>query len=94
MFAIVMWALAAWAFGIPTSESHALIAGLSGAAIALQGAFSGINGNEWIKVIYGLFMSTILGFFVGFVVVKIIERIFQIEENQGLFLKKLRSLVE
>ncbi len=26
MFSIVLWAVAAWAFGIPTSESHALIA--------------------------------------------------------------------
>ena len=77
MFAIVIWATAAWAFGIPTSESHALIAGLSGAAIALQGGFSGINDNEWIKVIYGLFISTILGFSIGFVVVKIIEKIFK-----------------
>ena len=29
MAAIVIWATAAWYFGIPTSESHALIAGLS-----------------------------------------------------------------
>lgn len=29
LFAIVLWAVAAWYFGIPTSESHALIAGLS-----------------------------------------------------------------
>ncbi|HKL78966.1 MAG TPA: inorganic phosphate transporter, partial [Mobilitalea sp.] len=28
LFAIVVWATAAWAFGIPTSESHALIAGV------------------------------------------------------------------
>ena len=41
LFAIVLWATAAWYFGIPTSESHALIAGISGAAIALQGGFSG-----------------------------------------------------
>jgi PiT family inorganic phosphate transporter len=26
MFSIVIWAVAAWYFGIPTSESHALIA--------------------------------------------------------------------
>ncbi|MEG1990591.1 MAG: inorganic phosphate transporter, partial [Christensenella sp.] len=50
MVAIVLWATVAWRFGIPTSESHALIAGLSGAAIALQGGLSGINGAEWIKV--------------------------------------------
>lgn len=38
LFSIVIWAVAAWYFGIPTSESHALIAGLSGAAIAMGGA--------------------------------------------------------
>ena len=36
MVAIVLWAVAAWLFGIPTSESHALIAGLTGAAIAMR----------------------------------------------------------
>lgn len=75
LFAIVLWATAAWAFGIPTSESHALIAGISGAAIALQGGFAGINGSEWIKVVYGLFMSTAMGFGIGFIVVRIIEHI-------------------
>lgn len=65
LLAIVIWATAAWWFGIPTSESHALIAGLSGAAIALHGGFAGINGSEWIKVVYGLFLSTLLGFGMG-----------------------------
>ena len=73
LFAIVFWAALAWYFGIPTSESHALIAGLSGAAIALQGDISGINGAEWIKVIYGLVLSTIIGFGIGFAVCKGLE---------------------
>jgi len=76
LFAIVVWATAAWAFGIPTSESHALIAGVTGAAIALQGG-KGINVNEWITVIYGLFMSTILGFGLGFAVTRIIGFLFK-----------------
>lgn len=71
LFAIVVWATAAWAFGIPTSESHALIAGVTGAAIAIQGT-GGINSNEWIKVVYGLLISSVLGFGLGFVVTKII----------------------
>lgn len=75
LFAIVLWAVAAWYFGIPTSESHALIAGISGAAIALQGGFSGINGSQWIQVIYGLVISTAMGFGFGFVTVKVIEKI-------------------
>ncbi|MDV4151564.1 inorganic phosphate transporter [Clostridium sp. AL.422] len=76
LFAIVVWATAAWYFGIPTSESHALIAGLSGAAIALQGGMSGINGGEWMKVVYGLVLSTFLGFGMGWLTVKIIGLIF------------------
>lgn len=75
LVAIVAWATGAWVFGIPTSESHALIAGLSGAAIALQHGISGINGNQWIKVIYGLVISTVLGFVLGFIVVRIIEAV-------------------
>lgn len=71
MAAIVIWATAAWYFGIPTSESHALIAGISGAAVAIQNSFSGINGAEWIKVIYGIFLSTVLGFVLGFVTSKL-----------------------
>lgn len=77
MAAIVIWATFAWYFGIPTSESHALIAGLSGAAVAIRNDFSGINGSEWIKVIYGLVLSTLLGFGMGFVVSKLITFIFQ-----------------
>ncbi len=49
LVAIVAWATAAWWFGIPTSESHALIAGLSGAAIALHGglrASTAANGSR------------------------------------------------
>lgn len=73
LFAIVSWATAAWWFGIPTSESHALIAGISGAAIALHSGLDGINGAEWIKVIYGLILSTILGFAFGWICSKVIN---------------------
>lgn len=72
LFAIVIWAVAAWYFGIPTSESHALIAGLSGAAIALQGGLTGINGGEWVKVLYGLGLSTLLGFGSGWLVCRLV----------------------
>ncbi|MBE6935413.1 MAG: inorganic phosphate transporter [Ruminococcaceae bacterium] len=77
LFAIVIWAVAAWYFGIPTSESHALIAGISGAAIALQGGFSGINGGEWVKVIYGLVLSTVLGFGSGYLICRLVMVLFR-----------------
>ena len=71
LVAIVLWATAAWYFGIPTSESHALIAGLSGAAIAMSGGLAGINGAEWVKVLYGLLLSTLLGFGFGWIAAKL-----------------------
>ena len=77
MAAIVIWATAAWYFGIPTSESHALIAGISGAAVAIQNSFSGINGSEWIKVFYGILLSTLLGFVLGFVSSKLTVFLFR-----------------
>lgn len=73
LIAIIAWSVLAWAFGIPTSESHALIAGLSGAAIAMHGSVSGINGYEWMRVIWGLLLSTVLGFITGFVISKRIQ---------------------
>ncbi|MDD3113997.1 MAG: inorganic phosphate transporter, partial [Candidatus Izemoplasmatales bacterium] len=69
---ILIWAVMAWYYGIPTSESHALIAGISGAAIALQGGFSGINGSAWVNVIYGLLLSTFFGFLSGYGISKLI----------------------
>ncbi|MDD4188646.1 MAG: inorganic phosphate transporter [Eubacteriales bacterium] len=77
LFAIVLWATVAWWFGIPTSESHALIAGISGAAIALQGGLKGINPAEWSKVLYGLGLSVVMGFGLGYIVTKIIEGLFR-----------------
>lgn len=76
MAAIVIWAVGAWYFGIPTSESHALIAGLTGAAIALQGGMKGVNGAEWLKVIYGLVLSTVGGFVLGFIICKAMTLLF------------------
>jgi PiT family inorganic phosphate transporter len=38
---------------------------------------NGINGSAWIKVIYGLILSSILGFVMGFGIVKIVEKLFK-----------------
>ncbi|MEE0806865.1 MAG: inorganic phosphate transporter [Acutalibacteraceae bacterium] len=72
LFSIVVYSVGASYFGIPTSESHSLIAGLSGAAIAIQNGIGGINMDEWAKVLYGLVLSLILGFATGWVVCKVV----------------------
>ena len=75
MFSVVVWACAAWRFGIPTSESHALIAGITGAVFALRGGI-GIRFRIWARVLWGLFLSVGLGFLWGFLCVLVIVRIF------------------
>ena len=75
MVAIIVWGAAAWFFGIPTSQSHSLIAGLTGAAIAAVGSFDAINWNEWMKVIYGILLSTFLGFGMGWLTARLIARL-------------------
>ncbi len=79
---IVIWATAAWYFGIPTSESHALIAGLTGAAVAYYNSFQGVNGAEWVKVIFGLILSTIGGFALGWGIAKLIEALFKNQDRR------------
>ncbi|MBQ4037751.1 MAG: inorganic phosphate transporter [Clostridia bacterium] len=77
LFAIVVWATVAWIFGIPTSESHALIAGLTGGAIALHNSLDGVNAGEWVKVLYGLVISVLLGFGLGWGVCKLVTLLFR-----------------
>ena len=82
MFAIVTWATVAFLFGIPTSESHALIAGLTGSAIALHGSFDAVNGAEWVKVLYGIVISVTLGFGLGWLVCKLVTLAFRNVERR------------
>lgn len=70
LFAIIVWAVAAWWFGIPTSESHALIAGLTGAALALPAGLKAVQWEQWGKVGIGLVVSTLLGFGLGYLCTK------------------------
>ncbi len=82
LFAIVLWATLAWVFGIPTSESHALIAGLTGSAIAVSGSFSAVNGGEWISVVIGIGVSVILGFGLGWTICKLVKLAFRKVERK------------
>lgn len=61
MLTIIVWSTITWRYGIPTSESHELIAGLTGAGLAAAGA-SVLLWAGWQKVLIGLVFSTFLGF--------------------------------
>lgn len=73
---IVIWSVSAWKFGIPTSESHALIAGLMGAGIAYNG-ISAFKLVEFEKVLWGILISTIVGFVATYFVTKLVGFLFQ-----------------
>ncbi len=73
LFSIVVYSVGASYFGIPTSESHSLIAGLTGAAIATQNGLGGVNMDQWVKVLYGLVLSLGLGFGSGWLFSKLVS---------------------
>ncbi len=62
------WNIFTWYFGIPSSSSHALIGGLSGAVVA----HAGIDAFKWAalgkKVLLPLVLSPTIGFIVAFLV--------------------------
>jgi len=59
----VAWAVLAWRFGIPTSESHALVAGLVGAALGL--GLETLRLGPLLRVALGLVLSLGLGWLFG-----------------------------
>lgn len=68
---VVVWSTVTWRFGIPTSETHELVAGLAGAGLAAAGP-SVLLWAGWRKVLLGLGLSTFFGFVVGLAVMSII----------------------
>jgi PiT family inorganic phosphate transporter len=67
----IIWNVITWFSGIPSSSSHALIGGLLGAVIVSTGLstvkLAGIN-----KVLLALFISPVIGFVVGFLVLRML----------------------
>ena len=65
LLSIVLWAVAAWRFGLPTSESHALLAGLSGGALALGVGAAQPSAGAWLRALSGLALSLPAGMAAG-----------------------------
>jgi PiT family inorganic phosphate transporter len=70
----IMWNLITWYYGIPSSSSHALIGGLLGAAVIATGSFSVVHwSNFFIKVVLWLFLSPVIGFIVGYIIMNLMN---------------------
>jgi PiT family inorganic phosphate transporter len=75
VLAATIWALGAQYFGLPSSESHALVAALLGAGFAA----GGLDALEWSgtsKSLIGLVTSPLGGFVAGFALMVLIYRAF------------------
>ena len=83
MIVTALWAVAAWRFGIPTSESHALLAGLSGAAMAYGGA-EAVVAYAWLRVAMGLVLSLVGGMLAGFLTFVLTERATTGRDERGM----------
>ena len=73
MLCIILWSSITVYLGIPTSKSHELVSGLSGAVLATAGP-SALVASGWEKVFIGLALSSLIGFTVSFMFSKIVLR--------------------
>ena len=76
VLAAAIWAMSAQVYGLPSSETHALVASLLGAGLAA----GGLDALEWSgtsKVVYSLFLSPPLAFAGGFLLMVVIYRLFR-----------------
>ncbi|PZJ05367.1 anion permease [Staphylococcus aureus] len=77
ILAAIVWNLATWFYGIPSSSSHALIGSIAGAAIASECSFGVLHYQGFTKIIIVLFVSPIIAFCVGFLMYSIFKVIFK-----------------
>lgn len=71
LIAAILWNLATWFFGIPSSSSHALIGGLVGAVMIATG-IGAIRLEGLETVLIALFTSPLIGLVGGFLFMKLV----------------------
>jgi len=71
----IFWNILTWYYAIPSSSSHALIGALVGASLAKAG-FHSIQLAGISKVVISIFLSPLLGFFLGMVFMYVVTLIF------------------
>lgn len=71
LISAILWNLVTWFLGLPSSSSHALIGGLVG-AVAMGAGFGALKLAGLGKVLIALFASPLIGFALGFVLMRVI----------------------
>lgn len=65
--AVIIWSFISHRAGLPTSESHALLSGMTGAALAVKMNISAISKSDWIIVLFGFLLSTLPACLLGLI---------------------------
>lgn len=78
---VVVWAVGAWFFALPTSESHALLSALAGVAIVETKSFFVILSGKWKTVIVGLAASLLFGYVFGYTARTLLPKTKQVEKR-------------
>jgi len=76
LFGAIAWNLLTWWLGLPSSSSHALIGGLSGAGIAFGGVDT-LQLGKIAKTLYFIPLAPLLGFVIGGALMFIVYWVFQ-----------------
>ena len=74
--ASIFWNVFTWYFGIPSSSSHALIGGLTGAVVAGLG-FQAVKWSGFKVILAALIISPLVGFLVGSIIMTILFWMFK-----------------
>ena len=82
MCAVVIWAVVAFLFGIPTSESHALMSGVVGAAIGGRMSLDAVDFKYIAIVLAGLVISTLPAYFLSKWIYTLVVRIFSFHDRR------------
>lgn len=68
LLAAIIWNLITWWYGIPSSSSHTLIGGFTGAAVAAAGSFSVINTPIMLKIVGFIVIAPLTGMITAFII--------------------------
>jgi PiT family inorganic phosphate transporter len=76
----IIWNLLTWYLGIPSSSSHALLGGLTGAAFAKAG-IAAINGDKLSKTLVYIPLAPLIGMLATFIIANVVTNIFKNVHN-------------
>lgn len=83
LITVILWASLAALRGIPTSESHALIASVCGSAFASNPSLRAFRAEEWNGVILGIIISTLPVMLFAFFIYKLSTRVFRSQDRRS-----------